>query len=77
MKVFEIFLHMKMSEDKEITSDFKMKKMLLNVDGVKVKETSQGDGIAMMTYKSIIKNQGIVLNLNSQNFFYNRYIRSC
>lgn len=68
---------MKMSEDKEITSDFKMKKMLLNVDGVKVKETSQGDGIAMMTYKSIIKNQGIVLNLNSQNFFYNRYIRSC
>ena len=60
-EIFEIFLHMKMSEDKEITSDFKMKKMLLNVDGVKVKETSQGDDIAMVTYKSIIKNQNVYI----------------
>lgn len=59
---FEIFLHMKMSEDKETAADFKISKRLMNVDGVKVKETAQGYGIALMTYKSIIKNQNIRFN---------------
>lgn len=60
-EVFEIFLHMNMSEEKEIAKDFKINKTLLNVDGVKVRETSQGDGIAMLTYKSIIKNQNAII----------------
>ncbi len=60
-EVFEIFLHMNMSEEKEIAKDFKIDKTLLNVDGVKVRETSQGDGIAMLTYKSIIKHQNVII----------------
>lgn len=60
-EVFEIFLHMKMTEEKEIAKDFKITKHLLNVDGVKVKESAQGDGIAMLTYKSIIKNQSVII----------------
>lgn len=59
---FEIFLHMNMSEDKETAADFKISKRLMNVDGVKVKETAQGYGIALLTYKSIIKKQNIVFN---------------
>lgn len=66
-----------MSEDKETASDFKISKRLMNVDGVKVKETAQGSGIATEMYKFLIKHQGIELNFNSQNFFYNRYVISC
>ena len=66
---FEIFLHMKMSEDKETAADFKISKRLMNVDGVKVKETAQGYGIALMTYKSIIKKQNIIIIGDEVQFF--------
>lgn len=66
---FEIFLHMKMSEDKETASDFKISKRLMNVDGVKVKETAQGSGIALMTYKSIIKKQNIIILGDEVQYF--------
>ena len=66
---FEIFLHMNMSEDSETASTFKISKRLMNVDGVKVKETSQGSGIALMTYKSIIKNQNIIIIGDEVQFF--------
>lgn len=66
---FEIFLHMKMSEDKETASDFKINKRLMNVDGVKVKETAQGSGIALMTYKSIIKKQNIIILGDEVQYF--------
>lgn len=66
---FEIFLHMNMSEDKETASEFNISKKLMNVDGVKVKETAQGSGIALMTYKSIIKNQNIIIIGDEVQFF--------
>ena len=66
---FEIFLHMNMSEDKETSKIFKISKQLMNVDGVKVKETAQGSGIALMTYKSIIKNQNIIIIGDEVQFF--------
>ncbi len=66
---FEIFLHMNMSEDKETSTVFKIYKRLMNVDGVKVKETAQGSGIALMTYKSIIKNQNIIIIGDEVQFF--------
>ena len=66
---FEIFLHMNMSEDTETSSVFKISKILMNVDGVKVKETAQGSGIALMTYKSIIKNQNIIIIGDEVQFF--------
>ncbi len=66
---FEILLHMNMSEDKETASEFKISKKLMNVDGVKVKETSQGSGIALMTYKSIIKKQNIIIIGDEVQFF--------
>lgn len=66
---FEILLHMNMSEDKETASEFKISKRLMNVDGVKVKETSQGSGIALMTYKSIIKKQNIIIIGDEVQFF--------
>ena len=66
---FEILLHMNMSEDKETASAFKISKRLMNVDGVKVKETSQGSGIALMTYKSIIKKQNIIIIGDEVQFF--------
>lgn len=60
---------MNMSEDKETASEFKISKKLMNVDGVKVKETSQGSGIALMTYKSIIKKQNIIIIGDEVQFF--------
>ena len=66
---FEILLHMNMSDDKETASEFKISKRLMNVDGVKVKETSQGSGIALMTYKSIIKKQNIIIIGDEVQFF--------
>lgn len=67
--IFEQFLHMKMSEQKDIADIFGITAKLLNVDGVMVQDSSQGDGIAALTYSSIIKNQDVVIISDEVQFF--------
>ena len=67
--IFEQFLHMKMSEQSDIAEAFGITSKLLNVDGVMVDDSSQGDGIAALTYSSIVKNQDVVIISDEVQFF--------
>ena len=58
---FEIDFEIEMKEHKGIASDFKIKQRLMNVDGVRVKTTKQGDGISTEMYKSLVKNENIII----------------
>lgn len=42
--------------------DFRIKNKVMNVDNVRVKETTRGYGIATMMYKFLVKKQNIIFN---------------
>ena len=56
-EIFEIDFEISLTQHKSIANSFKIKEKLFNVDGVKVKENKQGDGIAYNVYKILVKNE--------------------
>ena len=58
-----------MSEQPDIAESFGITAKLLNVGGVMVSDSSQGDGVAALTYSSIVKNQDVVIISDEVQFF--------
>jgi len=58
---FEVDFRIKLTEHKSIQYSFKFNKSLVNVDGVKVKETSQGYGIATFMYKYLVHKENFII----------------
>lgn len=57
----EVDFEIKLSEHKSIAHDFKISRRLMNVDGVRVQETSQGYGIATMMYKILVIKENLII----------------
>lgn len=58
---FEVDLKINLREHKSIAHSLKIQKRLMNVDGVKVKETMIGFGLASAMYEFLVSSENIVL----------------
>jgi hypothetical protein len=58
---FEVDFEIQLTEQKSIANSFKFNKPLMNVDGVRVKETKQGYGLATIMYRFLVKNEGFII----------------
>jgi hypothetical protein len=66
---FIVELEIKLSLETEIMNEFNFKKQLMNVDGVRVSETSQGRGLATQMYKFLVKNENFIILGDEIQFF--------
>jgi len=57
----EVDFEIRLNEHKSVANAFKLNKKLMNVDGVMVAKTRQGDGIATAMYKFLVKKEGYII----------------
>jgi len=66
---FEIDFEIKLTEHKSIAHDFKIKQKLMNVDGVKVKKSTRGRGLAKSIYKLLVKQEEFIILGDEVQYF--------
>ncbi len=66
---FEVDFEIKLTEQKSIARDFKIRKKLMNVDGVRVAKTKRGNGIATEMYKFLVKHEKYIILGDEMQYF--------
>ena len=65
----EVDFEIRLNEHKSVAHSFKLTKKLMNVDGVMVAKTRQGDGIATAMYKFLVKKEGYIILGDEMQYF--------
>lgn len=68
-EIFEVYLRIDLTEHKSTAISLKIHRRLMNVDGVKVNDDKQGEGLASAIYSFLVKHESLILLSDEIQYF--------